>query len=553
MHLVTPLVSGIAGAENGTVDFYRRGAAGTYVTYYTSFEGDGATTPTSSVDLDSSGGGVFYVNEEALCVVKDSGGTTVRSFVAGSGAPSVEVISPSFTGTDYSTAATGESKPLTLAALLDLWVTNAGAKDFKVDIGGVATTLQEAFSVVGAAFINVKSEAYGAVGDGTTNDTAAIQAALDAASAASGGTVFFPKGTYKTTAALTVAANVSLQGIGPAASIIALAHGSANVLTLAAANTNFTSIVGLKVGASQANTGATVSAVLGRKLKIDNCWLGNPYSSQSFGVNYDTADTIVFITNTTFELDTSAGVAVRAVTSTVAATAHVWGCRVQFSGAHTGNVFQLACGSVIGTEVDCAGKTSGASGTVFSFGNVAGGMQKMALVLGCSVSNPTGGTISAWAPASNNNEDGRSEFGNRFGSAITFGDVGGAPSKATYFGQHSLLRDRGRSYTLDDTAAVTVFPTRYGLAEVERTTTGAQTCTFDLAGANTGPVLEDFVLIYNNLAQGSVTGTISIGPGVVGLSSFTVNANCYSAYFFKAIHYGTASRWALFCSLVNQT
>src|SRR3989344_4600844 len=47
---------------------------------------------------------------------------------------------------------------------------------------------------VRAATFNVK--AYGATGDGATNDTAAIQAAIDAASAAPGGVVYFPAGTY---------------------------------------------------------------------------------------------------------------------------------------------------------------------------------------------------------------------------------------------------------------------------------------------------------------------------------------------------------------------
>lgn len=45
--------------------------------------------------------------------------------------------------------------------------------------------------------------AYGAVGDGSTDDTSAVQSALDACKAAGGGVVYFPAGNYKVTSTLT--------------------------------------------------------------------------------------------------------------------------------------------------------------------------------------------------------------------------------------------------------------------------------------------------------------------------------------------------------------
>src|SRR5262249_27003879 len=52
---------------------------------------------------------------------------------------------------------------------------------------------QAALATAGEGF-NVR--AYGARGDGTTDDTAAIQATITAAAAAGGGVVFIPAGTY---------------------------------------------------------------------------------------------------------------------------------------------------------------------------------------------------------------------------------------------------------------------------------------------------------------------------------------------------------------------
>ena len=63
-----------------------------------------------------------------------------------------------------------------------------------------------------ARVFNVKD--YGATGDGTTDDSAAITAALQAVSAAGSGIVFFPVGTYVTSTEQDVPSNTTIKGEG---------------------------------------------------------------------------------------------------------------------------------------------------------------------------------------------------------------------------------------------------------------------------------------------------------------------------------------------------
>ena len=57
----------------------------------------------------------------------------------------------------------------------------------------------------------VDVRAYGATGNGSTDDTSAIQ---DSINAAGGGTVFFPKGVYKLSSGLSLNSAVTLKGVG---------------------------------------------------------------------------------------------------------------------------------------------------------------------------------------------------------------------------------------------------------------------------------------------------------------------------------------------------
>lgn len=73
--------------------------------------------------------------------------------------------------------------------------------------GAVATTVQAKLR----EWVSVKD--FGAKGDGTTDDTAAIQAAVTSLTS-SGGTLLFPAGNYKTTAPINWLPRVNLLGVG---------------------------------------------------------------------------------------------------------------------------------------------------------------------------------------------------------------------------------------------------------------------------------------------------------------------------------------------------
>jgi hypothetical protein len=94
--------------------------------------------------------------------------------------------------------------------------------------------LYDGLAAVGV-YYNVKASIYGAKGDGVTDDTTAIQAAITAAAAAGGGVVWFPAGTYIISTALTVSTNgVSLVGVNRGASIISVNSASVHGITVSA-------------------------------------------------------------------------------------------------------------------------------------------------------------------------------------------------------------------------------------------------------------------------------------------------------------------------------
>ena len=134
------------------------------------------------------------------------------------------LASPALTGSPTAPTQTAgdNSTKIATTAYADLKLAKAG---------GTMTGPITGFQDKGGQVFNVK--AYGATGDGTTDDTAAIVAATSAANGAGGGCVYFPQGTYAvkiqaTTMrtnryyAIPVYPNVRFAGASKTASIIKL-------------------------------------------------------------------------------------------------------------------------------------------------------------------------------------------------------------------------------------------------------------------------------------------------------------------------------------------
>ena len=136
---------------------------------------------------------------------------------------------------------------------------------------------------VGPVWYNVRSDQYGAVGDGVADDSAAINAAISAAAAAGGGTVFVPPGTYRCASSVLLSGdNVQLLGAGPA-SVIKAANGlNADLIktpTAATSVRNYCSIRMLKLDGNRANqsAGHVVHFYGTRYCILEHCLIVNAY------------------------------------------------------------------------------------------------------------------------------------------------------------------------------------------------------------------------------------------------------------------------------------
>lgn len=183
----------------GKVFTYEAGTTLPQVTYTTS---DGTVPNTNPVILDTNGEASIWLGQNAYkFVVKNSGDVLVYT-VDNLASPSSQI----------------DALESALAA-----PTGSSLVGYQpVGSASVATTVQQKLREI----VSVRD--FGAVGNGTTDDSASFAAAL--ASMTSGGTLYIPAGTYKITSGLTASYGIVVAGAGCGGTIIK-PSGNFNVFT----------------------------------------------------------------------------------------------------------------------------------------------------------------------------------------------------------------------------------------------------------------------------------------------------------------------------------
>lgn len=117
-------------------------------------------------------------------------------------------------------------------------------------------------------YINVKSAPFNARGDGRADDTQAVARAVAALNAAGGGTLFFPKGQYKTAGGFQISVPVSVVGEGTSDPYLGAAFvsrvdctsGTAALFTITAAHALFRDLALINTAPAPPTAGAGIVA-----------------------------------------------------------------------------------------------------------------------------------------------------------------------------------------------------------------------------------------------------------------------------------------------------
>jgi len=203
------------------------------------------------------------------------------STLSGQTSTSLMTFTPAF---KYTGQASGMIRVPTIDDLANITSIQNGTHGFVIDGDGIGEYSYDSASnswpavtgTTNGVVINVKD--FGARGNGVNDDTAEIQAAVDAASAAGGGEVFFPRGLYVISASIKLKSSVNMTGVG-------MSNGGSSNLA-ASRGTTIKQITASEDGFYLETNGAAVGYIRIEDMSI----LGAGYStSTANGININQA------------------------------------------------------------------------------------------------------------------------------------------------------------------------------------------------------------------------------------------------------------------------
>lgn len=162
-----------------------------------------------------------------------------------------------------------------------------------------------------SSYVNASVKNFGAVGDGVTDDTAAIQAAANAAGY--GGTLYFPKGRYFVSSTINLRGAAKLHGDGPNATVIYRTGNYGNTMVCGTSSNSSEPArefecygilfqhstpraAGEMTLPNLATSGAHLALYGTQNATIDNCWFWRlPFQVQFFGGTLNTINNCQFL------------------------------------------------------------------------------------------------------------------------------------------------------------------------------------------------------------------------------------------------------------------
>lgn len=405
-------------AASGTVQFYQPGTL-TPVTVYS--DDVLVTVYTQPITLDASGKTPLpvYTATPVRAIIKSVAGATLADITRfdGDRAELVQTVNASWPGAT------------TLDGVLTLLGATTGGTDGKYldsGIGAVARTIQAKF-----AEIQISVKDYGAVGNGITDDTTAIQSTVTRVAALGGGVVYFPPGTYLTSSTITIAsAGVDIIGSGMQASFIKCSGAAQNALTFSAGPFSLVTVNRVsRLGFTHSST-TTGSAIAGNALAVDSVYV--VASTYRFGVTASGGLTWSLTNSNIFGITTDASCIPVNITGAIGFV--MTGCNIQRPGNGSACVVNATSSdnTLVGNYIDTTPATTAdavrnAGGSIILSGNVMLGSANGVSVTGGSIYG-SGNIISGITHAVNIGASGNALFP---GGQLYIGDIADARTATT--------------------------------------------------------------------------------------------------------------------------